>query len=87
MGCSRGDRLLAVLESDAAATDHDLISYRTRPSAACSLGGRDGYLLRHPQLDDRPQIPFARELHDHVVAKDQRLQELGSAACLKGLGG
>jgi hypothetical protein len=54
MGWSRRDRLLAVLESDAAATDHDVISYRSRPSAACSLGGRDGYLLRHPRLDDRP---------------------------------
>jgi hypothetical protein len=30
---------------------------------------------------------YARELHDQVVAKDQRLQELGSAACLEGLGG
>jgi 5-(carboxyamino)imidazole ribonucleotide mutase len=30
---------------------------------------------------------YARELHDQVVAKDQRLQELGSAAYLEGMGG
>ena len=30
---------------------------------------------------------YARELHDLVVAKDQRLQELGSAAYLEGMGG
>jgi 5-(carboxyamino)imidazole ribonucleotide mutase len=30
---------------------------------------------------------YARELHDQVVAKDQRLQELGATAYLKEMGG
>jgi hypothetical protein len=57
MGWSRQERLLAVPESAAAATDHDLMSYRTRPSATSSEGGYVGYVLRHSRLDDRPQIP------------------------------
>jgi len=39
-----------------------------------------------PALADR-LATYARELHDQVVAKDQRLQELGSAAYLEGMGG
>jgi 5-(carboxyamino)imidazole ribonucleotide mutase len=39
-----------------------------------------------PALADR-LAAYARELHDQVVAKDQRLQELGSAAYLEGMGG
>jgi 5-(carboxyamino)imidazole ribonucleotide mutase len=43
--------------------------------------------IADPALADR-LAAYARELHDQVVAKDQRLQELGSAAYLEeGMGG
>jgi 5-(carboxyamino)imidazole ribonucleotide mutase len=64
------------------------------PVATVAIGGglNAGLLavrilaIADPALADR-LAAYARELHDQVVAKDQRLQELGSAACLEGMGG
>jgi 5-(carboxyamino)imidazole ribonucleotide mutase len=42
--------------------------------------------IADPALADR-LAAYARELHDQVVAKDQRLQELGATAYLKEMGG
>jgi 5-(carboxyamino)imidazole ribonucleotide mutase len=64
------------------------------PVATVAIGGglNAGLLavrilaIADPVLADR-LAAYARELHDQVVAKDQRLQELGSAACLEGMGG
>jgi 5-(carboxyamino)imidazole ribonucleotide mutase len=64
------------------------------PVATVAIGGglNAGLLavrilaIADPALADR-LAAYARELHDQVVAKDQRLQELGSAAYLEGMGG
>ncbi len=63
------------------------------PVATVAIGGglNAGLLavrilaIADPALADR-LAAYARELHDQVVAKDQRLQELGSAY-LEGMGG
>jgi len=64
------------------------------PVATVAIGGglNAGLLavrilaIADPALADR-LAAYARELHDQVVAKDQRLQELGSAAYLEGMVG
>ena len=64
------------------------------PVATVAIGGglNAGLLavrilaIADPALADR-LAAYARELHDQVVAKDGRLQQLGSAAYLEGMGG